>query len=113
MYLHSPVLLILILILTAWTTNTVFLHTCDIEKVEIEKIVNTLQKQAYKIEVSYGNVSVVNFGSFIIYPRDSGNNTPLVKILDAIGDHGYFTNLTAQNRMRNHLYTRKLILPFI
>lgn len=100
-------LLILITLMTGCATNTIYLHTYDIEHEDIEKIVTSLKEQNFEVEVSDRNPPILILGSFIIYSRDSDDNGPLVKILDAIGEHGYHINLIAKNRVRNHYYTKK------
>ncbi|EHR40475.1 hypothetical protein [Alishewanella jeotgali] len=102
-----PLLLILIALLSGCATNRVFLHTYEIEQEDIDKIVASLKEKKFDVEVSERMPPILTFGSFIIYPRDSGDNEPLVQILDTIGEHGYYTNLIAQNRVKNHYYTKK------
>ncbi|WP_027672640.1 hypothetical protein [Rheinheimera baltica] len=102
-----PLLLSLIALLSGCATNTVYLHTYEIEQEEIDKIVASLKEKEFEVEVSDRIPPILKFGNFIIYPRDPGDNEPLVKILDAIGEHGYNTNLIAQSRVRNHYYTKK------
>jgi hypothetical protein len=100
-------LLILITLMSGCATNTIYLHTYDIEQEDIEKIVTSLKEQNFEVEVSDRIPPMLILGSFIIYSRDSDDNGPLVKILDAIGEHGYHINLIAKNRVRNHYYTKK------
>jgi len=100
-------LLTLTTLLTGCATNTIYLHTYDIEQEDIDKIVMSLKEQKFQVEVSDRNPPILILGSFIIYSRDSDDNGPLVKILDAIGEHGYHINLIAKNRVRNHYYTKK------
>ena len=102
-----PLLLILIALLSGCATNTVYLYTYEIDQEEIDKIVASLKEKEFEVEVSDRPPPTLRLGSFIIYPRDSGDNGPLVKILDAIGEHGYHTNFFAQSRVRNHYYTKK------
>lgn len=102
-----PLLLILIALLAGCAANTVYLHTYEIEQEVIDKIVMSLQEKKFEVEVSDRKPPMLILGSFIIYPRDSDDNEPLVKILDAIGEHGYHINLIAKNRVRNHYYTKK------
>ena len=105
--IFRPLMLTLIALMSGCATNTIYLHTYDIEQEDIDKIVMSLKEQKFQVEVSDRNPPILILGSFIIYSRDSDDNGPLVKILDAIGEHGYHINLIAKNRVRNHYYTKK------
>lgn len=100
-------LVLTLMLLSGCATNTVFLHTYEIKKEEIDKIVKSLQEKEFEVVVSERIPPMLQLGSFVIYPRESGDNEPLVKIFDAIGEHGYYTYLIAKNRVKNHSYTKK------
>ena len=103
----SPLQLILMTLLSGCSTNTVYLHTYEIEQEEIDNIVTSLREKEFEVEVSDRIPPTLRLGSFIVYSRDSDDNGPLVKILDAIGEHGYHVNFFTKNRVRNHYYTKK------
>ena len=102
-----PLLLILMALLSGCATNTVYLHTYEIEQEEIDNIVMSLKEKKFEVKVSDRLPPILMFGSFIVYSRDSGDNEPLVKILDVISEHGHHINFIAKNRVKNHYYTKK------
>lgn len=93
--------------LSGCATNKIFLHTYEIDEAEIEKIVDDLTRQDFEVIISDRAPPQMQLGSFIIYPRDSDDNAPLAKILNVIGEYGYYTQLIAKNRVKNHTYTKK------
>ena len=68
--LKSTILLLLLTLttlLTGCATNTIYLHTYDIEQEDIDKIVMSLKEQKFQVEVSDRNPPILILGSFIIY----------------------------------------------
>ncbi|KZN49260.1 hypothetical protein N476_19625 [Pseudoalteromonas luteoviolacea H33] len=93
-----------ILVLTGCAPSTVHLHSYKVPEAEKNEIVTALEATGLKVLISERKPPLVNMGSFIIYPKDDGDNDDLVKILNIINEKGYTTGLIAKNRVKNHEY---------
>ncbi|WP_138527244.1 MULTISPECIES: hypothetical protein [Pseudoalteromonas] len=90
--------------LTACAPSTVHLHSYKVSEAKKNEIVMALRATGFKVLISERKPPLLALGSFIIYPKDNGDNDDLVKILNIINEKGYSTGLIAKNRVRNHEY---------
>lgn len=92
-------------VLSGCVTNKIFLHSYEVDEDELKKIVADLTLQDFEVILSDRPPPQMQLGTFIIYPRDSDDNAPLESILNVIGEYGYYTQLIAKNRVKNHSHT--------